>query len=262
MSNLPIEDATFNLEQVLLTMHPLTQWLIRSGIGYNEFTAALKPLFYLQALDELERIDQKSTVSAISLLSGLHRKEVSILKNADIAHAHIQPETLSVSSRVIGAWLADHWPTCLPISKSHPESFDALVKTVSLDVHSKSVLNELLRLGLVLVENDCVILQKNGYYPNQQQQEIRQLLSQNIYSHMMAGMHNLFNENHTSQLEEAIRAEELTSESVQILQNKAVDLWEQYSQELLELASNRCALDKGKSEANQTFCLGIYQNDK
>lgn len=262
MSNLPTEDATFNLEQILLTMHPLTQWLIRSGVGYNDFTAALKPLFYLQALDELDRIDQKSTVSAISLLSGLHRKDVSALKNTDIAHSGIQPEALSVSSRVIGAWLADAWPQCLSMNKNHPQSFDALVKTVSLDVHSKSVLNELIRLGLVLVENDCVILQKNGYYPSQQQQEIRQLLSQNVYSHLMAGMHNLFNENQTSQLEEAIRAEELTSESVQILQQKAVDLWEQYSQELLELASKRCTLDKGKSEANQTFCLGIYQNDK
>ncbi|OTG89480.1 DUF6502 family protein [Acinetobacter sp. ANC 3813] len=262
MSNLPTEDATFNLEQILLTMHPLTQWLIRSGVGYNDFTAALKPLFYLQALDELDRIDQKSTVSAISLLSGLHRKDVSALKNTDITHSGIQPEALSVSSRVIGAWLADAWPQCLSMNKNHPQSFDALVKTVSLDVHSKSVLNELIRLGLVLVENDCVILQKNGYYPSQQQQEIRQLLSQNVYSHLMAGMHNLFNENQTSQLEEAIRAEELTSESVQILQQKAVDLWEQYSQELLELASKRCTLDKGKSEANQTFCLGIYQNDK
>ncbi len=84
MTKLPTNDAEFNLKQVLALMDYLSQWLIRSGVGYTEFSAALKPIFYQQALQELERIDQKPTISAISLLSGLHRKDVSAYKETKL----------------------------------------------------------------------------------------------------------------------------------------------------------------------------------
>ena len=53
MTKLPTNDAEFNLKQVLVLMNYLSQWLIRSGVGYTEFSAALKPIFYQQALQEL-----------------------------------------------------------------------------------------------------------------------------------------------------------------------------------------------------------------
>ena len=65
-----------SLEEMLAIVQPLVMWMSRTGIGYTEFATALKPLFWKMALMELERLERKPSDSAVSLLSGLHRKEV------------------------------------------------------------------------------------------------------------------------------------------------------------------------------------------
>ena len=60
----------------LRVMAPLVRWLLRSGVGYTEFSAALKPVFLAEAQLESERTGGKQTDSALSLLSGLHRKDI------------------------------------------------------------------------------------------------------------------------------------------------------------------------------------------
>lgn len=111
MTTLQTNNAELNQKQVLMLMEYLTQWLIRSGVGYNDFVTALKPVFYQQALTELERIEQKPTDSAVSLLSGLHRKDVNAFKKAmqagqPLTEAKVA-EPVSVPARVIGLWLAE-----------------------------------------------------------------------------------------------------------------------------------------------------------
>jgi len=265
MSNLPTNNAEFNLQQVLLLMNDLTEWLIRSGVGYMEFSAALKPLFYQQAIKELERLDQKTTVSAISLLAGLHRKDVSAFKEISSAgkpliEASIA-EPISVPARVIGLWIAEDYPQRLPFSNPEHTSFELLVKRISSERHPRSVLNELIRLGIVDEDSGEVELKKGSFIPDHLHQESRKLLSQNLQSHLQAGLHNLFQTDQITRLEEAIRADELTPESVQILTKYAIELWEEYSRKIMEYALTRCALDENKAQAKHTFCLGIYQND-
>lgn len=265
MSNLPTNDAEFNLQQVLLLMNHLTQWLVRSGVGYMEFSAALKPIFYQQALTELERLDQKTTVSAISLLAGLHRKDVSAYKETSAAGKPLTEATvaepISVPARVIGLWIAEDCPPRLPFSDSEQPSFEFLVKKISSERHPRSVLNELIRLGIVDEDLGEVVLKKGSFIPDQLHQESRKLLSHNLQSHFEAGLHNLFETDQITHLEEAVRADELTAESVQLLTQYSIELWEDYSKQLMEYAVKCCAVDEGKAEAIHTFCLGIYQND-
>ena len=63
-------------DEALAIAQPLVAWLVRSGVGYAEFAAALKPVFLAQAMAEAQRLGHKPTDSALSLLSGLHRKDV------------------------------------------------------------------------------------------------------------------------------------------------------------------------------------------
>lgn len=266
MNNLPKNDAEFNLQQVLLVMNYLSQWLIRSGVGYSEFAAALKPIFYQQAVDEIVRIDKKATISAISLLSGLHRKDITAFnkitteKNND----NIEPNNInlfSIPARVLNLWVTENWPIKMPFYNQKIPSFVTLSQKISTEVHPRSVLNELLRLGIVTQEKKQVILQKKSFIPDQSTQEIRELLSSNLQSHLAAGIHNIFLISGNSFLEDCIRADELTSESVNILKEYSIKLWEEYANQITKLALERCNLDEGKSEANQKFCLGIYQSD-
>lgn len=265
MSNLPKNDTEFNLQQILLLMNYLTKWLIHSGVGYTEFSAALKPVFYQQAVNELERIEKKDTISAISLLSGLHRKDITMFKDATnegklITQADVS-EPFSIPARVVGLWVAEDWPEQMPFYNLKQTSFVELVKKVSMEMHPRSVLNELVRLGIVKQDRRQVILQKRSFIPDQSTQDLRKFLTQNLQSHINAGLHNILFPEQTSFLEESVRADELTKESVQILTQYSIKLWEKYSEELLKIAVECSALDKDKSDANQTFCLGIYQSD-
>ena len=54
-------NAETTLEHVLNIMPKLIYWLIKSGVGYTEFSAALRPVFYNESIKELERIQQKKT---------------------------------------------------------------------------------------------------------------------------------------------------------------------------------------------------------
>lgn len=267
MNNLPKNDAEFNLQQVLLVMNYLSQWLIRSGVGYSEFAAALKPIFYQQALSEILNEDKKATISAISLLSGLHRKDVTAFnkimtekKNANNVDTNIN-NLFSIPARVLNLWVTENWPIKMPFYDLKTPSFVTLSQRISTEIHPRSVLNELLRLGLVTQEKKLVILQKKSFIPDQSTQEIRELLSSNLQSHLAAGIHNIFLKSGNSFLEDCIRADELTSESVDILQEYSIKVWEEYSKQITKLALERCTLDEGKSEADKIFCLGIYQSD-
>lgn len=265
MTKLPTNDADFNLQQVLVLMNHLSQWLIRSGVGYTEFTAALKPIFYEQALQELQRIDQKSTISAISLLSGLHRKDVTAYKQTEsegkaLTEALVS-EPISVPSRVIGLWLAEGWKDSLPFHSETENSFEHLVKRVSTERHPRSVLNELIRLGVVLEEKEHILLQKGQFIPDPSLQEARKILTNNLQSHLLVGLHNLFEHDQVTYLEQAVSADELTKESINFLRDCSLKLWQQYSLELLKLASERCEIDEGKPDATQSFRFGVYQHD-
>jgi hypothetical protein len=265
MSKLPTDGAEFNLQQVLVLMNYLSQWLVRSGVGYTEFTAALKPIFYQQAFNELQRIDQKTTISALSLLSGLHRKDVTAYKEVSAAGMALTEATVSepvsVPSRVIGLWIAEGWKECLPFHSETENSFEHLVKRVSTERHPRSVLNELVRLGVVLEENEHILLQKGQFIPDPSLQEARKILTNNLQSHMAAGLHNIFQPDQISYLEQAICADELTEESINILHDQSLKLWQEYSLQLLKLASERCALDEGKEDAKKSFRFGVYQHD-
>lgn len=264
MTKPPRNDAESNLQQVLVIMNDLSQWLIRSGIGYTEFTAALKPIFYAQAVQEIQRIEQKPTISALSLLSGLHRKDVTAYKDAEQAgkplHDAAVSEPISVPSRVIGLWLAEGWNEHLPFSSETEHSFELLVKRVSTELHPRSVLNELLRLGIVTENNDYIMLQKGQFIPDPSLQEARKILSNNVHAHLAAGLHNLFQTDQQSFLEQAISADELTEESIKLLHDQSLKLWQEYALQLLKLASERCAMDEGKPDATKTFRFGVYQH--
>ena len=114
-------------------------------MGYGEFAAALKPVFLEMALAEVARDGAKLTDSALSLLSGLHRKDVRALApvlkgTADPSAALGKP---SPASQVATRWLTNGWPETLPVAGPAP-SFEALARSVSTDLHPRSVLQELL----------------------------------------------------------------------------------------------------------------------
>ena len=68
--------AQVTLGAVLTVVRPLARLLLRHGVAYPAFAAALKRVFLEAAADELSSRKMPATDSALSLLSGVHRRDI------------------------------------------------------------------------------------------------------------------------------------------------------------------------------------------
>ena len=245
------------LAQVLAMLQPLVVWLLRSGVGYTELTAALKPVFLEAARAELARIGGKQTDSAVSLLSGVHRKDVRAFgQTARAVDVRAQLGKPTPASQVMTRWLASDWPDSLPFSGLE-RSFEALARAVSKDMHPRALLLELVRLGVVLEEEGQVRLCRQAFVPNPSLEESRRLLAGSVADHIEAGVHNLSASDGKTYLEQSVFADGLSPASVQQLEQLANSLWRDVLAAMVQAAVPLCEQDE-PAGGNQRIRLGMF----
>lgn len=256
------DDAASVLDHGLTMVEPLVAWLVHSGIGYTEFAAALKAVFFQQALQELAKNKAKPTNAAISLLAGLHRQDVKALKDSmgsdeGLTQAKIS-SPVSVPARVVGHWVADALPVEIPFAGDMP-SFEGLVRRVSQDLYPRAILNELKRLDIVDEIDDGVLLKQQAFIPKPGEREAQSLLAANVADHLAAGVHNLTEIARPPFIEQAVYANELRLQSIQALSELSALLWQQIAEQVLQEAIKYCAQDEGQQDALYRFRFGAYQ---
>lgn len=249
--------------EALAVAQPLVTWLVRSGVGYTEFVAALKPVFLAQAEAEATRLRQKPTDSALSLLSSLHRKDVRSLRasaaatDRDVRATGSSWGRPSAASQVATRWLALGWPDALPFSGPEP-SFEALARRVSKDFHHRAVLKDLVRLGVVReAEAGRVRLLRDAFLPDARLQEARQLLAGAVADHLAAGVHNLTGGGPGRFLEQSVFADGLSADSVHQLHQLANRLWAEVLERVVAAAVPLCEQDEGLPDT-QRYRLGLF----
>ncbi len=253
------------MSEVLAVAQPLVQWMIKSGIGYNEFALALKPLFLSMAEQELHALDQKTSDSAISLLSGLHRKDVRAFRQKSEQHVQsiqnnrAQWSKPSSVNQVFTRWLSSSLSQSLPFQGAQ-DSFEALAQSVSKDVHPRALLKEMARLGLVKEQGEGVHLIKDGFIPGTHQRQARELLSASVADHLSAGIHNIHQAESPKFLEQSVFANELSRESVDQLHALSKRLWARVLKEMVQAASVLCEQDAGCTDPHR-FRLGLFAFD-
>jgi hypothetical protein len=251
------------LRQSLSLMTPVVRWLLRSGVQYGAFATALKQVFVEVANDELQRSDKKTTDSALSVLSGVHRKDVRAISGASGEPAL---KSISLASQVFTLWLtaaryrdASGKPRALP-RLGEKRSFEALAREVSTDVHPRTVLDELERLGLVRVQGETVELNADSFVPATDHGELAALLAANTADHLAAAVHNLT----TTQprfLEQSVFADGLSERSVQELHDIARALWADAFQRMVDEATARCKADDERPDRHR-MRFGVYYYDE
>lgn len=252
------------LPEATTVAYPLVQWLVRHGVGHAEWAAMLKPLFYAAALEEAQHHAQSTSDSALSLRSGLHRKDVRALREShqqDLAALHASTHAMgkpSPASRVLARWRGDaQWPERMPFDGPAP-SFQALVTSVSSDFHHRAVWQELLRLEQVEARGSEVQLRAQGMAVARQTREARQLLAGAVADHLQAGVNNLAATEAPPFLEQSVFADGLSSESVAALHALARQLWNQVVlPQLVQAATAYCEQDQQTPEP-QRFRSGMY----
>lgn len=237
---------TLVLDRVLRVLQPLVRLLLRNGVTYTVFAAALKRVFLDAARQELSSRAMAQTDSAVSLLSGLHRRDVRTLARADTAAPAAPaapPPTLGLAAQVVARWMNDaHFLDEQGASRILPKSgagtsFDALVAGVSRDVRPKAVLDELLRLGVVQESDAGLALEATGFAPRQGFEELSWLFAQNLQDHAAAAVANLQGEGNF--LEQAVFVDELTADSAARLQQVSVQAWKAAFKTVMQEAQQR-----------------------
>lgn len=182
-------------------MRPLVRLMLKKGVSYTSFTNLLKEIFVDVAEREFRLDDKPSTDSRISLLTGVHRKDVRRLRAKASERAAVMPEDISFGAHLVSVWL-NHSPFCaepgrpLPLARLASMggecSFDGLVAQVSKDIRARVVLDEWLRLGIVRMdEQDRVHLEVMAFIPQRGFDEKAAYFQHNLHDHACAAVHNL-----------------------------------------------------------------------
>ena len=241
-------------------MTPIVRWLLRHGVSYSAFSDMLKAVFVQVARDELTQGGARVTHSALSVLSGVHRKDVRLL--ADALPSAATPRNIPLASQVFTRWLADpayHGPGDKPraLPRSGAElSFESLARQVSTDVHPRTVLEELLRLGLVSLDGEDVVPRAAAFVPAAGLTEMTALFAANAADHMAAAVHNLTVDG-PKFLEQSIFANGLTQASTELLADTAREAWSRAFKDMVAHASERIRLDTSSDE-NFRIRYGVY----
>lgn len=157
---------------VLRVLRPLVRILLRNGVPYGVFAELARKTYVDVATREFTLPGRKQSVSRVSILTGLSRKEVrrtSLLADTTDAAA---VERYHRAARVVTGWVRDRRfsngsgrPAVLPL-EGHGATFAELVKRFSGDVPPRAVLDELLRVGVAeRVRPDRIRLLARAYVP-------------------------------------------------------------------------------------------------
>jgi len=141
------------LEDILVAVcRPALRLCLRNGVRVTRLLDLLKAEAAQLARLELEQAGEKQTVSRLSLMTGINRKEVKRILERDL-DSRIEP--LSIGARVIAHWQqSERWttkkgkPKTLRIQGEEDE-FSALVAEVNKDVGPAAILFDLERVGAV-----------------------------------------------------------------------------------------------------------------
>lgn len=256
------QHAEVALRASMALMEPVARWLIRNGVQYGAFTSALKSVFLQVAREEIESSGRKATDSALSILSGVHRKDVRALTGSD-APRELKPKSVSLVSQVFTRWVTDPryrdaggTPRRL-VRLGEQDSFEALAREVSTDVHPRTVLDELVRLRLVRLEDEHVELLTAAFVPADDYEELAKLLAANTGDHLSAAVHNLTTREPRF-LEQSVFADSLSAESVRELSQIARELWADAFQRMVAEAQARYDADHDAPGPQHRMRFGVY----
>ncbi|MCB0346876.1 MAG: hypothetical protein KDD66_17290 [Bdellovibrionales bacterium] len=134
-----------------MILKPAISFCVRRGVKIKDIMEAVKANLVDVAFDELEAQGGRQSVSRVSVMTGLNRREVVRLRESE-GELNDRP---SLTQKILGQWQADPRfttktgkPRVLSCGDDDSE-FTSLVEAVSQDVGAGSVMAELERVGLV-----------------------------------------------------------------------------------------------------------------
>ncbi|MBE3639850.1 DUF6502 family protein [Mangrovicoccus algicola] len=191
-----MSDGTFS-KAIRRILRPLVRAMIGRGLAYPQLAEILKPLFIEQALAHYGLPGRRMTDSRLSVLTGLQRRDIRALRAA--GEAPVPPgRGHGPIPRLVALWQGDPRfcdpagaPRPLPRAAAGGESFESLVAEIGRDVHPRTLLDEMLRLGLAVSEGETVRLIADSLVPGRDSAMLLGYYAANLGDHAEAAAANL-----------------------------------------------------------------------
>jgi Family of unknown function (DUF6502) len=245
-------------------LRPLVRGLVRRGVQLPQIVEELKALYVDAARLEAAK-SGRVTQSAISVMSGVHRKDVKRLLERP-SDAPRPPSAASMGSKLIGIWMgrapfAQENGSPLPLHEKRSDgspSFEELVGEVSQDVRSRAVLDDWLRLNVVLRRDDGFVeLNTEAFATPEAEVEALHFFGRNLRDHVSAGLHNLEGQNPRF-IDRATFYWGLTDASIEKLRLLAQELGAEAVREANKQALELATEDRERGDGRHRMTFGVY----
>lgn len=254
------------ISAVRYLLRPLVKLLLTHSITFPFMANVLKSIYVEVATEEFQIQGKPQTDSRISLLSGVHRKDVKNLRPERIQEQTIPP-SVSLSARLLKLWTSDpkrldetgrHRPLPRLMSEGGESSFEELVASVSKDIRSRVILDEWLRTGIATIDAEGrVCLNTEPLFKASNFDEKAYYVGQNLHDHLCVASQNLQGQL-PQMLEHSTKCNKLTAESIAELDALAKHMGMQALDTVSKRAAELEARDADKPDARQRMNFGIY----
>ncbi len=249
-------------------LRPVVRLLMSHQITFPFLAGLLKEIFVDVAEHDFQLHDKAQTDSRVSLLTGIHRKDVRRLRGNTVQN-HETPRNISLGSQIIAHWstqsrFLDAGGQPLPLPRQVGEAspnFEDLVESVSRDIRPRAILDEWLRLGVVdLDSRDRVVLDVSAFIPSKGFDEKAFYFGRNLHDHIAAGSHNLLGEEPPF-VDRSVYYDGLAQDSVAELNRHAEELGMEALKSINRRAQGLQERDRDRGESKRRFNFGIYIYD-
>jgi len=211
-------------------LRPLARLAVASGLPYARIDEVLRQVLVEAASAAHSTLPPQRRVSRISTTLGLNRREVTRLYRTEKAE---KPAPPSPATRLFLKWQSDTrlrggTGELLRLPRQGAGlSFEALAQEITRDVHPRSLLEELCRLGLARHDDaqDTVELIVEAFVPRGDRARMLGFLGANVGDHLEAAASNVLGDGR-EHFEQAIFADELSAESVRELRRTITRQWQ------------------------------------
>lgn len=241
---------------------PLADLCISHGVSFPAASELLKQAF-VRSARAAHPGGGKRDVSRVSTATGLTRREVARITNTPAAQTVLRP---APATQVFTRWAGDRRlhdkqgrPRALK-RQGRTASFEALARSITQDVHPRSLLDELRRLGLVRIDTktDTVHLLQDRFVPSDDRARMMGFLANNVGDHLAAAVWNV-REMGPKHLEQAIFADDLSEESVAKMDKRVRAEWKALLSSLVPEVEAMIKADrKAGRRADRRLRVGLY----
>lgn len=243
-------------------LRPLVRLLVRAGITFPAICDLLRELYVNVAEYDFALPGKSQTDSRVSLLTGIHRKEVARLRGAGAPVSSV-PAAVSRTSNILARWVAspaftDADGKPLPLARAEADgtpSFEGLVSSVTRDLRPRAVLDEWLDRRLAVLDSaERVVLTDTAFVPQGGSDQQLYYFGRNLHDHVAAAVSNVLGEEPRF-TERAVHYDGLSEGLAQRLEGSSKLIASEALQALNRQAADACEADAG---GRWRWNFGVY----